>query len=371
LTVKGGNGGNGGGGGPIVNVNNGYGGSGGAALLNGQGYDFTVNGDVAIAGGNTGNPGAKSYGGSGGAAEMRVKTLQVGGTLAVTSGQGISGGAVGGAAAFTADTLIAPTISLTKQGGTFSFNVTDLDVTTGSTTLNLTKTLAADVTINAVLLSGNNTFTVTSANSGAGTFNTLDVNGSGGTLAGTYNPTFSAVNLAGGSSLTATNPLNFATMNVRGAGASYTGNLNAAGKSLNFYLSPSMKAGDTLLAVQGNADIAGANVGLDTSSGRPNIAVGENLILLDATGGLNGAPVTLTVQASNGDVYALTAASDQIQAVLQSLAPTGPAYERLKAYAEARAASLALVNQGADLLLNQGFGSALAATAKTGGRISR
>jgi outer membrane autotransporter protein len=53
---------------------------------------------------------------------------------------------------------------------------------------------------------------------------------------------------------------------------------------------------------------------------------------------------------------------NELHAVLRSLSPTGPAYERLKAFAEGRAASLALVNQGADLLLHQGFGSALFAT---------
>jgi outer membrane autotransporter protein len=54
--------------------------------------------------------------------------------------------------------------------------------------------------------------------------------------------------------------------------------------------------------------------------------------------------------------------------VLQQLVPTGPAYTRLKAYAESRAASLAFANQGLDFILNRGFGSALAATSGPGFR---
>jgi outer membrane autotransporter protein len=59
----------------------------------------------------------------------------------------------------------------------------------------------------------------------------------------------------------------------------------------------------------------------------------------------------------------------ELQAILAALSPTTPAYERLKAYAEGRAASLAFVNQGADLLLLQGFGSALFSTTGPGFKI--
>lgn len=93
-------------------------------------------------------------------------------------------------------------------------------------------------------------------------------------------------------------------LDVRGP-ETWTGNLNMAGQTMNYYLSPAMNANDILLHVTGTADITGANVSLDTSSGRPNINLGEKLILLDATGGITGAPVTLTVQTTSGDVYTL------------------------------------------------------------------
>ena len=77
------------------------------------------------------------------------------------------------------------------------------------------------------------------------------------------------------------------------------------------------------------------------------------------------------MQTTGGDICILEidAAGNQLQAVLQALSPTTPAYERLKAYAEGRAASLTLVNQGADLLLGQGFGSALFATKGPGFKV--
>ena len=325
-----------------------------------------------------GEGGTASTGGNGGAAGVTLSApIAPYDTVTVTSGAnganvgGYLGGA-GGAASLTANTLIAPTINLTKNDGALTFNVTTLDVTTGSTSLSLNGTTAwsggTGVNIGTVLLDSNNTFTVTSANSGAGAFNTLNVTGSGGTLAGGYSPAFATVNLAGGSTLTSTaNPLNFNTLNVRGAGATYVGDLVANGKTLNFFLSPVLTAGDTLLTVNGNADIAGGKVGLDTSSGRPNINPGDKLILLDVQGGtLSGAPVTLTVKTASGDTYTVEVDGDQLEAILQSLSPTTPSYQRLKAYAESRAANLALVNQGVDFLLNKGFGSALAATSGPG-----
>ena len=262
-------------------------------------------------------------------------------------------------------------------------------------------------------LSGGNTFTVINVNSGAGTFGTLNVTGAG-TLAGTYVPTFTTVSLAGGSSLTSTtNPLNFTNMRVLGQGASYTGTLNAAGKNLTFALPANLTPGQAMLNVTGDANIAGSTVSLTYQTVRPrgclqitdfeprarktapfaegvysdgtrpeqkgpfdeaigqktyletapSIAIGEKLTLLAATGTLNGTAANLTVQTANGDIYSLLVDnSQQLLALLDFIAPDTPFYERLKAYAEGRTATLAFINQGADLILNQGFGSALFAT---------
>ena len=91
--------------------------------------------------------------------------------------------------------------------------------------------------------------------------------------------------------------------------------------------------------------------------------------MLDATT-LTTDITTLTVQSPNGDIYELTVNGSQIESLLQALSPTGPAYERLKAYVESRAANLAFVNQGLDFILNRGFGSALTVTSGPGFKFS-
>jgi len=84
------------------------------------------------------------------------------------------------------------------------------------------------------------------------------------------------------------------------------------------------------------------------------------------TGGAGGTPTTLTVRTTNGDTYTIEVDGDQLDAILQQASPTGPAYERLKAYAESRAGNLAFVNQGLDFILNKGFGSAMTTTSGPG-----
>ena len=139
LTVRGGGGGSGGtyaGGSGGSN-----GGGGGDALLNGQGYDFTVTGNVGVIGGNGGN----SLGGAGGAASItNVNKLNIGGTLAVTSGEaGSASGGAAGAAILTAGTLVAPTINLTKNSGAQTFTVGTLAIESGNTL-----SLAGNPTVN-------------------------------------------------------------------------------------------------------------------------------------------------------------------------------------------------------------------------------
>jgi outer membrane autotransporter protein len=98
--------------------------------------------------------------------------------------------------------------------------------------------------------------------------------------------------------------------------------------------------------------------------------VGEKVILMDVTGTLTSDLTTLTVKTASGDTYTIQVNGQQLQAILAQLSPTGPAYERLKAFVESRAANLAFVNQGMDFILNRGFGSALAATSGPGFKFS-
>ena len=322
-------------------------------------------------GGSGGISGKYGAGGKGGAAAATLSGTAVFSSVAVTSGangvfswSGPQHGTVGsgGAASLTADTLSAPTITLIKQDGELTFGVNTLD---GSTAMSLNGTTAAGVNVGTVALSGGNTFTVNSANNGAGTFGNLNVTGAGGALAGTYAPSFTSVSLAGGSNLTA-GTLNFSNLNVRGRGASYTGTLNAgAGQTLTFDLPASLTQGQPMLTVNGNANIAGSTIKLSYQTVRPTVQPGESLTLLAATS-LAANQAGLTVQTASGDIYLLQVNNSQLLAILQQIPPTDPQYERLKAFAEGRTATLAFVNQGADLILNQGFGSALASTKGSG-----
>jgi outer membrane autotransporter protein len=157
---------------------------------------------------------------------------------------------------------------------------------------------------------------------------------------------------------------------VNGMGATINAGVKTAdfsNGSLFFDIPDTAVANDKLLIVTGSAKIDGTtSVGLDTPSGRPSINYGEKLILLDATALTATGFTELTVKTASGDTYKVLVAGNELQAILQAISPDGPAYERLKAYAESQAAQLAFLNQGADLLLNQGFGSALSATSGSG-----
>jgi len=334
-------GGDGGKGGESWNgVSSGTAGSGGA--VGGGGGGGTGNA-------NTGNESGGGGGGGGGNAVLNVTgRLEVSGVLSLTSGQkGQNGtvgpapgqGGAGGAASFTANTLIAPTINLTKQDGALTFNVTTLDVTGVDTALNLNNTLAANVNITTANLANDHLLSINNT-AGDMTLTTLSV------AAGQSGRLFVA----------------------NGTKQSIT-TLSANGANLTFVLPATLQAGGTAVTV-GTANLTGTTLGIAYQSGRPNLGVGEQFILLDATTALNTDIVTLTVQSPNGDVYQLTVNGLQIGALLQSISPTGPAYERLKAYAETRGANMAFVNQGMDFILNRGFGSALLATSGQGFKVS-
>jgi autotransporter passenger strand-loop-strand repeat protein/autotransporter-associated beta strand protein len=82
--------------------------------------------------------------------------------------------------------------------------------------------------------------------------------------------------------------------------------------------------------------------------------------------------LTLVLESETGEQYELQIDPDDpndLLAVLKSINPAGPTYERMKAYAEARVAAVTLVNQGQDLIIDKGMASALAATAGKGLRI--
>ncbi len=377
-------------------VSGGSGGAGGAGIGIGEGGEGgdghnssgqTVAGDLhsGESGGNGGGYVNHSYpggsftaeggkggapmlgGGNGGAAGVNLAPFAD--YTAVTLTSGLNGTAVGylgpkqpgqgGAASLTGDVMRAGNITLAQQDGALHFNLGTLEILNTATVINLINTTAARVHINTINLSDSGSLTM--VGTGAGTFANLNVGHGTNTYDGTNGPVFINVNMAENSSLTANIPLHFSNMRIMGRNASLDGALNAAGKNLIFDLPPSLSPGQPMLNLDGAANLTGTSVVLNYQSVRPNVAPGESLTLIDATTDINGF-TTAVVQTASGDVYLVNVSGKQLLAMLQSISPTTPAYARLKPYAESRVASLAFINQGSDLILNQGMGSAILAT---------
>jgi len=148
------------------------------------------------------------------------------------------------------------------------------------------------------------------------------------------------------------------------------GGADFSGGALVFSVPNGVGDGDTLLNVDGDANMNGATVTVKTASGRSPVAKGEKLVLVDVKGDLESDIASMTVQATNGDTYTIEVDDDQLFAILAGVSPDTPAYERLKAYSEARTAALAFQNQGLEAILNQGFGTARIVTKGPGFRVN-
>ncbi|SBW05730.1 putative Outer membrane autotransporter barrel domain protein [uncultured delta proteobacterium] len=334
---------------------------------------------ISVIGGNGGNGGGGNRGGKGGNASQTLNAATVGtGSITVRGGDGGNTGTTpvlpppyagdeGGNATLT----FSAGTTVTSTGPVYVYSGVDgaAGSWAGLPTLKVLGTLVApSVTVE------------NAAGDVSVSINTLDVSGQDTTLTSiglTTSGNFSIINanLSGGRLLTIDNSAGamvVQNLNVTGQGRLFVADgtktsidtLNANGANLTFVLPSTLQAGDTVAKAL-TANLTGTNIGLDYQTVRPNLAVGQGFTLLDATA-LTTDITTLTVQTPNGDIYTLNVSGNQLLAALSALSPTGPQYERLKAYAEGRAASLAFVNQGADLILNQGFGSALGVTSGPG-----
>ncbi len=350
--------------GPGGNATAGQGSGGGGGGAGGDGSDgidqnntlpSTVADSITVIAGNGGNGGqnfiggwgAGGDGGAGGAAGLTLSgaTVTSTGPVLVQSGaDGLAGdglgpangaGGAGGAASLTVNTLTAPSVTAWKRDGTLSVNISTLDVTGSDTALTATGTATAD-------------FQITSANLSGG--HLMSINNSAGDM------TIGNLNIAAGQS--------GRLFVADGARQSIT-NLNAAGADLTFVLPAGVVADQTIVKVN-TADISGTTIGVDDGNGRISMTGGQSVKLIAASAGIIGQAANLTVQTANGDIFDLQVSGNDLLLILQQISPNTPAYERLKAYAEGRTATLAFVNQGADLVLNQGMGSALGATSGTG-----
>ena len=158
------------------------------------------------------------------------------------------------------------------------------------------------------------------------------------------------------------------TLNVLGKGRLQLddGNLatisrmNAQGAGLSI-LSQTGAAPGATIATVGSADISGTALSVDDRNGRLGLTNTQQSLRLLSTGGLKSDIAHYRSLSYLGDKYSLEVWGNNVDLTVTA--------DAMKAYSEARAASLAFVNQGSDLLMNQGFGSAIGVTAGAGWRI--
>ncbi len=331
ITISGGRGGNGDSG------SGNRGGKGGSASQTLDAATVTTN-SITVRGGNGGDTGG--FGGmagdEGGDASLSFTgtTVTADSVYVYTGRDGANGSWSGVPHLSIAGTLIASSVTAeSPDGGDYFITINTLDVTTLDTSLTAIGGLPGGnfTTNTAILGNGHELF-----------LNTAD----GGISIGTLNVA------AGDSGF-------LRVANGSGASRAYVNTLNVSNANLTLVLPAGLASGDTFLTVN-TANLAGTNLSIDNRLAR--LGLNDTVVLLDAFGSINGTPVSLVVTTDAGEIFTLTLTQTQLTAMLSALSPTGTEYERLKAYAEGRAATLAFVNQGTDLILNQGMGSALFAT---------
>lgn len=173
----------------------------------------------------------------------------------------------------------------------------------------------------------------------------------------------------GGASGTVADAFSGNTLNVKTSGLT-VGNLQNF-QYLNFYLSSSLSAGETVLTVTGTADLTGSsgrsstvNVGID--GGSSPLQVGDTITLIDAgtlitNSGLNSSAsgtgmqgVTLVYN------FDITTENNKLLATVSADAvPT--VNEQTKALSEGFVSGMGMVTQGADVAAGQGMDSAVSA----------
>ncbi|MDR0528152.1 MAG: autotransporter outer membrane beta-barrel domain-containing protein [Zoogloeaceae bacterium] len=310
--------------------------------------------------------------------DTRNHTVNMNGNLTGSGGIEKQGGGtllLTGVNAYTGSTKVSDGVLQIGNGGT-SGNVTGDVLNNARLRFDRSDALSYGGNISgsgAVSKAGAGTLTLTGANTFIGALSVEGGRlalGAGGSLA---TDALSIKENAAFDYSRAVTPYAFKNLTVHGLGATITPNASGADFSnaqLRFVIPNTAAANDTLLTVNGNVTANGTKIILDTPNGRPGLASGEKIILLDVAGNLVSDLTALTLQDSSGDIYTVRMSGNQILAFLGRISPTSPGYARLKAYAEGRISGLVFTNQGQDFLVNQGFSSALAATGQAGFRVS-
>lgn len=161
-------------------------------------------------------------------------------------------------------------------------------------------------------------------------------------------------------------------LDVHGTGASYAGSLDMSGQTMNFYVPGSTAApfSAPMLAVGGTADISAAQVNVGIEGGSSPLQQGDSITLIDASGGITGAPANSSSNGSGMQGVTLQYTFDLLAQGNELLAGvSGPGLNpQTKAFSEGYLAGLGLVNQGADMIAGPGVENAvrMASAARAG-----
>lgn len=280
-------------------------------------------------------------------------------------------------------TVTAPNITVASNSlADAALTAGTLDVTANDTALNLTAAKNAqknatftNININNHNLtkSGNAFYSFTNMGvTGTANISALDVVGtSTATFNSGANATIGEINFVSGGSLTTAGAgaYMFNTLNVYQTGnltGTFTGNLTAnSGQWLNFFINGDTVKNSTLLNVTGSADITGSNVRIGILDTLPSFALNDQLVLLNAAGGLTGTPATTGLSNVGLKQYQfdITTASNQLLATVTNVQLN----ENAKAFSEGRAVAAALVSQGGDFIAQEAITAAQQAADRTAG----
>ena len=248
-----------------------------------------------------------------------------------------------------------------------------LDVTAQNTALALNATTADQVKFDTINVQNGYTF----AKSGSGfySFDTLNIDGSDTQFSGldamsamnTVNlsggaaPHFGIINLGNNSTLTVSGgSYDFDTLNVYGKDDTLTGDLNAKNKQLNFYLSDTTAAHDTVLNVTGTADVSGSKIKVGIPGTESALVKGDNFVLVDAAAGMTGVPATLKGVGMQGLLLKYDFDLELVANQLVATVTKAGFSKESKSFLEGRVSSTAFLSQGGDFAAQDLMQSAVA-----------
>jgi len=184
-------------------------------------------------------------------------------------------------------------------------------------------------------------------------------NATGNTINISGHPVLTEAVLYGGQSLAGGDAFTGNTLNVNGFRGTVKGIANF--ENYNFFLPASLRNGNTMLTVTDPVDISHAQVSITGIESGAFYHRGDSFKLIDATAGLTSSDVTLhNVRQGVTFLYDINLSTTPT-AVVATVASNRRLNPQSKALSEARIGGLAFTTQGADLVANDGIGSAMAA----------